>query len=89
MSAADKLHQFAEMLAAASRARSPDSTVAEPSQANPIASKDASVDSDQENFESAVTKPAADETQREQVPTTNQPPSRLAGLDLDTAIRLR
>jgi hypothetical protein len=63
--------------------------VAEPSQTDPIASEGASIDSDQEKLESAVAKPAADEAQREQAPTTNQPPSPLAGLDLDTAIRLR
>jgi hypothetical protein len=90
MNAKEKLQEFAEMLAAASRARSQAaSPVAEPSQTDPIASEDASIDSDQEKLEPAVAKPAADEAQREQAPTTNQPPSPLAGLDLDTAIRLR
>jgi hypothetical protein len=46
MSAADKLHEFAEMLAAAPRGRSQAaSTVANPSQANTIAQENTTVDS--------------------------------------------
>ncbi|MEH2539308.1 MULTISPECIES: hypothetical protein [unclassified Bradyrhizobium] len=74
MSAADKLHEFAEMLAAASRGRSQAaSTVAEPSQTNTIAPENTTVDGG----------PVNDLT------TANQPLSPLADLDLDTAIRLR
>jgi len=74
MSAADKLHEFAEMLAAASRGRSQAaSTVAEPSQTNTIAPENTTVNSG----------PVNDLT------TANQPVSPLADLDLDTAIRLR
>jgi hypothetical protein len=68
MSAADKLHHLAELLAAGSRARS-HSAGAEPSQ-------------------SVVATPTP-EAEREKAAATNQPPSPLAGLDLDTAIRFR
>jgi len=86
MSAADKLHQFAEMLAAASsRTRSQaDSTMAEPSQTNPIATEDTTAN------DAAVMATATTEDEREYEATpTNQPLSPLAGIDLDTAIRLR
>ena len=74
MSAADKLHEFAEMLAATSRGRSQAaSTVAEPSQTNTIAPENTTIDSFLVN----------DST------TANQSLLPLADLDLDTAIRLR
>ncbi|WOH48191.1 hypothetical protein [Bradyrhizobium sp. sBnM-33] len=91
MSAADKLHQFAEMLAAASsRTRSQaDSTVAAPLQTNPIATEDATADDARVKLGSAVAT-AITEPEREHEPaTTNQPLSPLAGIELDAAIRLR
>jgi hypothetical protein len=92
MSAADKLHQFAEMLAAASRGRSqPDSTVAEPSQTNPIETEfeteNTPVDGAAVRLEPVVATPRP-EVEREHVAaTTNQPLSPLAGMDFNTAIR--
>src|SRR5215217_7026586 len=84
MSAADKLHQFAEMLAAASsRTRSQaDSTAAETSQTK--LADDAAV-----KFESAMATPTTEAEPEYEAATTNQSLSPLAGIDLDTAIRLR
>jgi len=90
MSAADKLHQFAEMLAAASRARSqPDYTVAEPSQNNPIATENTTVDGAAVKLESAVATPTPEAERENEAATTNQPLPPLAGIDLDRAIRFR
>ena len=91
MSAADKLHQFAEMLAAASsRTRSQaDSTVAEPSQTNPIATENTTVDGAAVKLESAVAAATPEAERENDAATTNQPLSPLAGIDLNTAIRLR
>jgi len=85
MSAADKLHQFAEMLAAASsRAR-----VAEPPQINPIATENTTVDGAAVKLESAMATPTAEAEREDEAAKTHQPLSLLAGIDLDTAIRLR
>ncbi|MFG3598256.1 hypothetical protein [Bradyrhizobium sp. RDI18] len=91
MSAADKLHQFGEMLAAASsRSRSQaDSTVAEPSQTNPSATEDTTADYTAVKLESAVATPTTEAEREHEAATTNQPLSPLAGIDLDTAIRFR
>jgi hypothetical protein len=90
MSAADKLHQFAEMLAVASRGRSQaDSTVIEPSQANPTATENTPVDSSAVKLESAMATPITEVEHEHEAATTNQPVSPLAGIDLDTAIRFR
>jgi hypothetical protein len=91
MSAADKLHQFAEMLAAASsRTRSQaDSTAAETSQTNPIATEDTTADDAAVKFESAVATPTTEAEPEYEAVTTNQSLSPLAGIDLGTAIRLR
>ena len=90
MSAADKLHQFAEMLAVASRGRSQaDSTVVEPSQTNPIATENTPVDGSAIKLEPAVATPSTEVEHEHEAATTNQPLSPLAGMDLDTAIRFR
>src|SRR5215216_115282 len=91
MSAADKLHQFAEMLAAASsRTRSQaDSTAAETSQTNPIATENTTADDAAVKFESAVATPTTEAEPEYEAVTTNQSLSPLAGIDLGTAIRLR
>jgi hypothetical protein len=88
MNERDKLQDFEEMAAAMFRARSQASDVLEPSQTNPIATEDASVDSGAVKPGSAVATPAA-EAERDEATTTNQPLSPLAKLDLDTAIRFR
>ncbi|WOH54855.1 hypothetical protein [Bradyrhizobium sp. sBnM-33] len=91
MSAADKLHQFAEMLAAASsRTRSQgNSTVAEPSPSSPIATEDSTADDAAVKPESTVATPSTEAERENEAATTNQSLSPLAGIDLDTAIRLR
>ncbi|XIA61995.1 hypothetical protein ACFIOY_20060 [Bradyrhizobium sp. TZ2] len=91
MSAADKLHQFAEMLAAASsRTRSQaNSILAEPSQTNPIATDDSTADDAAVKTESAVATPSTEAAREHKAATTNQSLSLLAGIDPDTAIRLR
>jgi hypothetical protein len=89
MSEKDKLQEFAEMVAAMFRARSQASTAAEPSQTNPIVTEEASVDSSPIELESTVATPAAEAERENEATTTNQPLSPLAGLDLETAIRLR
>jgi hypothetical protein len=91
MSAADKLHLFAEMLAAASsKTRSQaDSTAAETSQTNPIATEDTTADDAAVKFESAVATPTTEAEPEYEAVTTNQSLSPLAGIDLGTAIRLR
>ena len=80
MSTKDKL----EEVAAAMRARWQAS-----SQTNPIAGKDASADGGPINAGSAVATPVPEAERENQVTIANQPLSPLAGLDLDTAIRLR
>jgi hypothetical protein len=90
MSAADKLHQLAEMLAASSRTGSQAvSTVAEPSRTNPIATEDTPADDAAVKFEPAVATPTTEAEPEYEEATTNQSLSPLAGIDLDTAIRLR
>jgi hypothetical protein len=91
MSAADKLHLFAEMLAAASsKTRSQaDSTAAETSQTNPIATEDTTAQDAAVKFESAVATPTTEAEPEYEAVTTNQSLSPLAGIDLGTAIRLR
>jgi len=91
MSAADKLHQFAEMLAAASsRTRSQaDSTAAETSHTNPIATENTTADDAAVKFESAVATPTTEAEPEYEAVTTDQSLFPLAGIDLGTAIRLR
>jgi hypothetical protein len=83
MSAAGKLQEFVKMLGAPSRPRPQAGLiVAGPSQTNLIATENTTI-------ESASVKLEAD-AERENEPTTaNQALLPLAGLDLDTAIRLR
>ncbi|WP_346658055.1 hypothetical protein [Bradyrhizobium sp. 157] len=92
MSAADKLHQFAEMLAAASsrtRSQADSNNVAAPLQTNPIATEDATADDARVKLGSAVATATTDPEREHEAATTNQPLSPLAGIDLDAAIRLR
>ena len=85
MSTKEKL----EEIAAAIRARLQASDPAEPSQANPIVGKDVGGADGPISAGSAMATPAP-ETEREiQATMGKQPSSALAGLDLDTAIRLR
>jgi hypothetical protein len=81
MTTKDKL----EEIAAAMRARWQASAVAEPSQTNPIAGEDASAEGGPTNAGSALATPVP-EAKRENQAAIISP---LAGLDLDTAIRLR
>jgi hypothetical protein len=85
MSAADKLHRLAELLAAAS-SKPP---VAETSQINPIATEDTTANDAAVKVESAVAIATTEAEREYDAATTNQPLSPLAGIDLDTAIRLR
>ena len=76
------------MLGAASRTRSQAaSTVAEPSQTNPVATENTFIDSAPGKLESAIATP--DVERRNEAPTTMQSILPLSSLDLDTAIRLR
>ena len=59
------------------------------SQTNPIAGEDASADGGPINAGSAVATPVPEAERENQATIANQPLSPLAGLDLDTAIRLR
>ena len=80
MSTKDKL----EEVAAAMRARWQAS-----SQTNPIAGEDVSADGGPINAGSAVATPVPEAERENQATIANQPLSPLAGLDLDSAIRLR
>ena len=76
------------MLGAASRTRSQAaSTVAEPSQTNPVATENTVVDSAPGKLGSTMAKPGVEG--ENEAPTANQPILPLSSLDLDTAIRLR
>ena len=76
------------MLGAASRTRSQAaSTVAEPSQTNPVATENTAVDGAPGRLESAMARP--DFERENEAPTASQPILPLSSLDLDTAIRLR
>ena len=89
MSATNKLQEFAKMLGAASRTRSQaPSTVAEPSQTNPVATENTTVDSASVKLEPAMASPAP-EAYRDDQTTAIQSILPLSSLDLDTAIRLR
>ena len=78
------------MLGAASRTRSQAaSTVAEPSQTNPVATENTAVDSAPVKLESAMATPAPEAERENEATTANQPILPLSSLDLDTAIRLR
>ena len=78
------------MLGAASRTRSQAaSTVAEPSQTNPIATENTTVDSASVKLEPAMATPAPEADRENEATTANQPILPLGSLDLDTAIRLR
>ena len=78
------------MLGAASRTRSQAaSIVAEPSQTNPIATKNTTVDSASVTLEFALATPALEADRENEATTANQPILPLGSLDLDTAIRLR
>jgi hypothetical protein len=85
MSTKDKL----EEVAAAMRARWQASARAEPSQTNPIAGEDVSAEGGPINAGSAVATPVPEAERENQATIANQPLSPLAGLDSDTAIRLR
>jgi len=85
MSTKDKL----EEVAAAMRARWQASSRAEPSQTNPIAGEDVSAEGGRINAGSAVSTPVPEAERENQATIANQPLSPLAGLDLDSAIRLR
>ena len=85
MATKDKL----EEIAAAMRARWQASAVAEPSQTNPIAGEDANAEGGPINAGSAMATPVPEAEPEDQATIADQPLSPLAGLDLDTAIRLR
>jgi hypothetical protein len=90
MSAADKLQELAKMCGAASRVRPQvASIVAEPSQANAIATENTTVDSVPVKLESAMATPAPEAERKSEATTANQPNLPMSNLDLDTAIRLR
>lgn len=90
MSAADKLQELAKMFGAASRVRPQvASIVAEPSQANAIATENTTVDSVPVKLESAMATPAPEAERKSEATTANQPDLPMSNLDLDTAIRLR
>ena len=78
------------MLGAASRPRSQAaSIVAGPSQTNPIATENTTVDSASVRLEFAMATPAPEAERENEATTANQPILPLSSLDLDTAIRLR
>jgi hypothetical protein len=87
MSAAGKLQEFVKMFGAPSRPRSQAALiVAGPSQTNPIATENTTLDSDSVRLEAP---PAPDAERENEATTANQALSPLTGLDLDTAIHLR
>ncbi|MEH2506661.1 hypothetical protein V1290_005472 [Bradyrhizobium sp. AZCC 1578] len=61
----------------------------EPSQTNPIATKNTPVDGSAVKLEPAVATPSPEVEREHEAATTSQPLSPLAGMDLDTAIRFR
>jgi hypothetical protein len=73
MSEKDKLQEFAEMVAAMSRARSQAPTADEPSQTHPIVTEDASVDSGPAEPGSIVATPAPQAERENEATTTNHP----------------
>jgi len=78
------------MFGAASRVRPQvASIVAEPSQANAIATENTTVDSVPVKLESAMATPAPEAERKSEATTANQPDLPMSNLDLDTAIRLR
>jgi hypothetical protein len=83
----DKRVELEEMAAALLRASSQASTRADSSQNTSVDQAAATVDSGPAKSES--TGPAAEVELQNEATTTNQLVSRLAGLDLDTAIHLR
>jgi hypothetical protein len=85
----DKRDELEEMAAALLRASSQASTRADSSQNTSVDQGAATVDSDPAKSESTGATPAAEVELQNEATTTNQPVSRLAGLDLDTAIHLR
>jgi hypothetical protein len=85
----DKRDELEEMAAALLRASSQASTRADFSQNTSVDQGAATVDSDPAKSESTGATPAAEVELQNEATTTNQPVSRLAGLDLDTAIHLR
>ena len=85
----DKRDELEEMAAALLRASSQASTRADSSQKTSVDQGAATVDSDPAKSESTGATPAAEVELQNETTTTNQPVSRLAGLDLDTAIHLR
>jgi hypothetical protein len=85
VSAKDKL----EEVAAALRARWQASASPEASQTNPLVGEDASAEGGPINAGSVVATPVPEAECENQATIPNQPFSPLAGLDLDTAIRLR
>jgi hypothetical protein len=85
----DKRDELEEMAAALLRASSQASTRADSSQNTSVDQGAATVDSGPAKSESTGATPAAEVELQNEATTTNQPVSRLAGLDLDTAIHLR
>jgi hypothetical protein len=85
----DKRDELEEMAAALLRASSQSSTRADSSQNTSVDQAAATVDSSPAKSESTGATPAAEVELQNEATTTNQPVSRLAGLDLDTAIHLR
>ena len=76
------------MLGAAFRTRA-QAIVAGPSQTNPIAAENTTVDSAQVKLESAMATRAPEAERENEATTANQPIFPLSNLDIDTAIRLR
>ena len=90
MSAANKLQEFAKMLGAAPRTHAQAaSIVTGPSQTNPIATENTTVDGAPAKFGSAMVASAPEADRENEARTANQPILPLSNLDLDTAIRLR
>jgi len=89
MSAADKLQGLAKMFGASRVRPQVASIVAEPSQANAIATENTTVDSVPVKLESAMATPAPEAERKSEATTANQPNLPMSNLDLDTAIRLR
>jgi hypothetical protein len=89
MSAADKLQELAKMFGASRVRPQVASIVAEPSQANAIATENTTVDSVPVKLESAMATPAPEAERKSEATTANQPNLPMSNLDLDTAIRLR
>jgi hypothetical protein len=85
----DKPDELEEMAAALLRASLQASTMADSSQNTSFDQAAATVDSGPAKPESTAATPAAEVELQNEATTTNQPVSRLAGLDLDTAIHLR